>query len=153
MTNTNTNYTKLTRMPYAQAEIKHVTTADHDFYILRSYNTDVAAVDLVTGWAVCSGTYSATTRRHISAFAAEIADRAGAFANVDYRFFKRCAERRQAGNINYTNGEFTDLTHVVNGAYVCGDPDTNELIFAVYFNSPYGYGKGYCYAEIITAAN
>lgn len=149
-----TTYTKtLDRMPYAQAEIKHATTADHDFYILRSYNTDVAAVDLVTGWAVCSGTYSATTRRHISAFAAEIAARAGAFASVDYRFFKRCAERRQAGNINYSGGEFTDLEHIPNGAEIFADPDTAEILFTIYHNSPYGWGYGYCYAEIITAAN
>lgn len=55
----------LKSMPYAQA-----TVIITDEIVLRSYQTDVIIVT-ADGWLVCTGTYSATTRRHISAFMRE----------------------------------------------------------------------------------
>lgn len=57
--------TNLKSMPYAQA-----TVIITDEIILRSYQTDVIIVT-ADGWLVCTGTYSATTRRHIGAFMRE----------------------------------------------------------------------------------
>ena len=57
--------TNLKSMPYAQA-----TVIITDEIILRSYQTDVIIVS-ADGWLVCTGTYSATTRRHIGAFMKE----------------------------------------------------------------------------------
>jgi hypothetical protein len=60
---------KLKSMPYAQAHIEIVD----DTQYLFSYYTLVATVRTVDGekWIRCYGLYSATTRRHISAFAKE----------------------------------------------------------------------------------
>ena len=55
----------LKSMPYAQA-----TVIITDEIVLRSYQTDVIIVS-ADGWLVCTGTYSATTRRHIGAFMRE----------------------------------------------------------------------------------
>jgi hypothetical protein len=57
--------TNLKSMPYAQA-----TVIITDEIVLRSYQTDVIIVT-ADGWLVCTGTYSATTRRHIGAFVKE----------------------------------------------------------------------------------
>lgn len=57
--------TNLKSMPYAQA-----TVIITDEIVLRSYQTDVIIVT-ADGWLVCTGTYSATTRRHIGAFMRE----------------------------------------------------------------------------------
>ena len=57
--------TNLKSMPYAQA-----TVVITDEIVLRSYQTDVIIVS-ADGWLVCTGTYSATTRRHIGAFMKE----------------------------------------------------------------------------------
>ena len=57
--------TNLKSMPYAQA-----TVIITDEIVLRSYQTDVIIVS-ADGWLVCTGTYSATTRRHIGAFMRE----------------------------------------------------------------------------------
>lgn len=57
--------TNLKSMPYAQAIV--IIT---DEIVLRSYQTDVIIVS-ADGWLVCTGTYSATTRRHIGAFMRE----------------------------------------------------------------------------------
>lgn len=57
--------TNLKSMPYAQA-----TVIITDEIVLRSYQTDVIIVS-ADGWLVCTGTYSATTRRHIGAFMKE----------------------------------------------------------------------------------
>ena len=57
--------TNLKSMPYAQA-----TVIITDEIVLRSYQTDVIIVT-ADGWLVCTGTYSATTRRHIGAFMKE----------------------------------------------------------------------------------
>ena len=57
--------TNLKSMPYAQA-----TVIITDEIVLRSYQTDVIIVT-AEGWLICTGTYSATTRRHIGAFMRE----------------------------------------------------------------------------------
>ena len=57
----------LAKMPYAQA---HVNRFDNGEITLVSYTTTVAAIDH-DGWLTVYGLYSNTTRRHLSAFAAE----------------------------------------------------------------------------------
>lgn len=58
---------KLTAMPYAQAHVE----IDDDYNIyLFSYVTLVCEIDR-DGWLSCTGTYSQTTRKHISAFMRE----------------------------------------------------------------------------------
>lgn len=57
--------TSLKTMPYAQATI----IATENTLILRSYQTDVIIIS--DGWMTCTGTYSQTTRKHISAFMRE----------------------------------------------------------------------------------
>lgn len=61
---------KLNAMPYAQA---HIEIHDDTTYHLFSYTTLVATVryDADGKWIRCYGLYSATTRKHISAFARE----------------------------------------------------------------------------------
>lgn len=61
-------YTKLPSMPYASA---HVTYHDNGDIDLVSYYTRVITVDR-DGWMECTGTYSATTRKHIGAFIRDI---------------------------------------------------------------------------------
>lgn len=56
----------LKNMPYAQAT---VIISEKNDITLRSYATDV--VIIVDGWMSCTGTYSQTTRKHISAFMKE----------------------------------------------------------------------------------
>lgn len=56
----------LKSMPYAQAT---VITFDNGNITLRSYSTDVIIIS--DGWMSCTGTYSQTTRKHISAFMRE----------------------------------------------------------------------------------
>lgn len=58
--------TNLKTMPYAQATVIFLENND---MILRSYATDVVIIS--GGWMSCTGTYSATTRKHISAFMRE----------------------------------------------------------------------------------
>lgn len=70
---------KLSAMPYAQA---HVEINDNGDICLFSYVTLVAWIDR-DGWCGCTGTYSQTTRKHISAFAKEYA------APLDYYSFKQ----------------------------------------------------------------
>lgn len=83
-------------MPYAQAKVR---IADNSTAILVSYVTEVASIDC-EGWVRVRGLYSATTRRHISAFAREY--------RASYAAFKRCYEQNLTYNI-YT-GEFVSLT-------------------------------------------
>ena len=61
---------KLKAMPYAQA---HVEIYNDTTYHLFSYTTLVATIryDADGKWIRCYGLYSATTRKHISAFARE----------------------------------------------------------------------------------
>ena len=74
---------KLKTMPYAQA---HIEIHD-DTYYLFSYVTLVATVRYEDGekWIKCYGLYSATTRKHISAFAKE--------HDLQFTDFKEIAER------------------------------------------------------------
>lgn len=58
---------KLKYMPYTQA---HVITDCHGAITLVSYRTEVITIDPL-GWLTCTGTYSQTTRKHISAFMKE----------------------------------------------------------------------------------
>lgn len=55
----------LKSMPYAQATV--ISTKNS--IVLRSYQTDVVIIS--DGWMSCTGTYSQTTRKHISAFMRE----------------------------------------------------------------------------------
>lgn len=66
-----------------------VYTEDGDC-ILVSYTTSVAGVDH-TGYAWCNGTYSATTRKHIGAFAKEY--------GLTYHDFKAMYENNVVMNI------------------------------------------------------
>ena len=70
---------KLSAMPYAQA---HIEISESGDICLFSYVTLVAWIDK-DGWCGCTGTYSQTTRKHISAFAKEYA------APLDYYSFKK----------------------------------------------------------------
>ena len=60
---------KLKYMPYAQAKVRDYSDMGRDLRVLQSYATDVIRVD--NGWISCSGLYSMTTRKHISAFLRE----------------------------------------------------------------------------------
>lgn len=85
----------LEKMPYAQAKVR---ITDDSRAILVSYSTEVAYID-AEGWVRVRGLYSATTRRHISAFAAEY--------RSSYAKFKSCYTEQLTYNI-YT-GEFVSL--------------------------------------------
>ena len=56
----------LRKMPYAQAKTRDYSDIGKDMRVLQSYNTDVIIVE--DGWLECTGLYSMTTRKHISAF-------------------------------------------------------------------------------------
>ena len=56
----------LRKMPYAQAKVRDYADIGRDLRVLQSYETDVIFVD--DGWMLCTGLYSMTTRKHISAF-------------------------------------------------------------------------------------
>ena len=59
----------LRKMPYAQAKVRDYAEIGSDLRILQSYATDVIIVK--DGWLECTGLYSMTTRKHISAFLCE----------------------------------------------------------------------------------
>ena len=87
---------KLSKMPYAQAKVIIIDNGD---IILRSYYTDVAMIRS-DGWLTINGLYSATTRRHISAFVKE-------YANISYQLAKDLCVKKMAYNI-YT-GEVVEI--------------------------------------------
>lgn len=94
---------KLSAMPYAQA---HVEINDNGDICLFSYVTLVAWIDR-DGWCGCSGTYSQTTRKHISAFAKEYA------SPLDYQSFKQAhaggyVVNRHTGEV-LTYGDYAHL--------------------------------------------
>ena len=95
-----TTIKKLSAMPYAQA---HIEISEDGDIALFSYTTLVAYIDR-DGWCGCNGTYSQTTRKHISAFAKEYA------APLDYYSFKKAYEGGYV--INHHTGEVLDY-----GAY------------------------------------
>ena len=57
---------KLRKMPHAQACVRDYSDVGRDKVVLQSYYTDVITV--TDGKMYCSGLYSMTTRKHISAF-------------------------------------------------------------------------------------
>ena len=87
---------KLKHLPYAQA---YVTVDDHGAISLVSYTTTVIVIDPM-GWLTCSGTYSQTTRKHISAFMKE-------YTNLSYYTAKDAYQNNYTINI-YT-GEIQSL--------------------------------------------
>lgn len=84
-------------MPYAQARI----TEDENTINLISYTTTVITIDKNTGWVICSGTYSQTTRKHISSFCKEID------CGLNYYLMKQIAADRVKYNID--TGEIVNL--------------------------------------------
>ena len=56
----------LRKMPYAQAKVRDYADIGRDLRVLQSYATDVIIVK--NGLMECTGLYSMTTRKHISAF-------------------------------------------------------------------------------------
>ena len=64
---------KLKYCPYGQA---HVTVDENGAISLVSYSKTVIVIDPM-GWLTCFGTYSTTTRKHISAFMKE-------YTNMNY---------------------------------------------------------------------
>ena len=64
---------KLKYCPYGQA---YVTVDENGAISLVSYSTTVIVIDPM-GWLTCTGTYSATTRKHIGAFMKE-------YTNMNY---------------------------------------------------------------------
>ena len=79
---------KLNSMPYAQAYV----LIEGDTLALISYRTAVIIVD-AEGWLTCTGTYSATTRRHIGRFMHE-------YGYGTYQLAKRCYEDGLRYNVN-----------------------------------------------------
>lgn len=59
----------LRSMPYAQAKVRNYADVGIDRIVLQSYQTDVIIID--HDWLECTGLYSMTTRKHISAFMRE----------------------------------------------------------------------------------
>ena len=78
----------LSAMPYAQAKVR---IYDDGTIVLQSYATDV--ITITPGcWLTVSGLYSATTRKHISAFMRE-------YANANYEVAKLMYKNRCRYNI------------------------------------------------------
>ena len=82
---------KLSAMPYAQAHVRTTISGGYGSATLVSYTTPVAALD-TEGWLQIFGLYSATTRRHISAFVKE-------YCGIDYQTAKHIYEKGQKLNI------------------------------------------------------
>lgn len=74
------NTRKLASMPYAQACVREYP--EQATVILQSYSTDVVIIK--DGVMTVTGLYSATTRKHISAFMREI--------GLDYQTAKKAYE-------------------------------------------------------------
>lgn len=87
---------KLSRMPYAQAGVRF----ENGSIILVSYSTVVCVID-EHGFLTCTGTYSRTTIKHISAFLKEYAPL------LNYYNAKRCYQEHEA--INIATGEIISL--------------------------------------------
>ena len=92
---TNVNYDrKLANCPYGSAG---VDTYNDGAIALISYTTRVIEIDR-DGWMTCTGTYSATTRKHIGAFLKEYAPTlcyadVKAIAGTEHRINIRTGER------------------------------------------------------------
>lgn len=81
----------LKKMPYAQAKVQLLETGANLRCNLISYTTCVAHI-IDGGWLLVNGLYSATTRKHLSAFASE-------YCGVNYSVIKKCYEKNLAYNI------------------------------------------------------
>ena len=79
---------KLKYCPYGQA---HVVIDEHGAKTLVSYTTPVVTIDPM-GWLTCTGTYSRTTIKHISAFMKE-------YTNLDYYTAKNAYLNKYTINI------------------------------------------------------
>lgn len=96
-------FVTLKKMPYAQAKVQIVESGANLRCNLISYSTCVAHI-IDGGWVLVNGLYSATTRKHLGAFAAE-------YCGTSYQTLKRCYEENLAYNIydkvfmNRTTGE------------------------------------------------
>lgn len=84
---------KLAKIPYGQAAVRILPAR----ISLISYATEAACI--IGEWVYVNGLYSATTRRHLSAFAAE-------FCNTNYYTLKKCYEQRLKFNVR--TGEFAE---------------------------------------------
>lgn len=85
---------KLQSMPYASAHVEKHGDGSMD---LISYWTRVISIDK-DGWLECTGTYSATTRKHIGAFMRnEVSKLSG--HNLSYYTAKQCYEDNIKMNI------------------------------------------------------
>lgn len=93
---------KLARMPYAQA---HVEIDEAGNKYLFSYTTLVVTIDS-DGWLTCTGLYSRTTRKHISAFMREYVTWPNGEPG-DYYTAKHAYEGNYRYNVN--TGEVEDL--------------------------------------------
>lgn len=91
----------LATMPYAQARI----ITEDNLITLQSYATAVIIINKASGWVQCTGTYSQTTRKHISAFCKEIAD-----GVLDYQLMKQIAKDKML--YNFYTGEVVEIDKV-----------------------------------------
>lgn len=90
--------TKLPSMPYASAHVNYNNDGSID---LISYVTRVITVT-ADGWMDCTGTYSATTRKHIGAFMRDIVAPLSGHP-LNYYTAKECYEKGL--NMNIFTGE------------------------------------------------
>lgn len=94
---------KLDSMPYAQA---HIEFDENGNYYLFSYTTLVAGFS--GGYLFCNGTYSQTTRKHISAFARELSKKIQ--FDVNYYDFKRLYENGEVMSVE--TGEIISIDKI-----------------------------------------
>jgi hypothetical protein len=94
---------KLSAMPYAQAHVEIMPDGEINLF---SYETLVISVD-ADGWVYCSGLYSMTTRKHISAFAKEYCQ------PLDFHYIKKVYNDDMV--INMHTGEIIPWLEYVNG--------------------------------------
>lgn len=80
---------KLNTIPHGQVKVR---AYDCGTVELISYATTVARLEQNDGWLEVYGLYSATTRKHLSAFMRE-------YCNCDYSVAKRCATTGEWYNI------------------------------------------------------
>lgn len=99
------------RLAYCPNGSAGVTFSGSGSVVLVSYETAVCEIDS-EGWLTCSGTYSATTRRHINAFMKEYG------RGASYYTCKECYEKNHAYNV--LTGEVMPLADYVNMRNVAG---------------------------------
>ena len=93
---------KLLFMPYAQAHVE--IDKDGNIYLF-SYRTLVVTLT-ADGWLTCTGTYSATTRKHIGAFMKEYVQLPNGSCGY-YQIAKHAYEGNYRWNME--TGEIEDL--------------------------------------------